>query len=69
MGNLDNKIKAYYRNWRGWLIKYLMEHNDDIKNYDDEIIRELFAEGMTIKQAYKELQSEWKKETESTEAV
>jgi len=27
----------------------------------------LFAEGMTIKQAYKELQTEFKKETESTE--
>ena len=62
MENLDTKIETYYRNWRGWLIRYLMEHNDDIKNYDEEIIRDLFAKGITVKQAYKELQTELKKE-------
>lgn len=35
------------------------------KIIDDEIIRELFAEGITIKQAYKELQSKWEKENRS----
>jgi hypothetical protein len=64
MENIDTKIKAYYRNWRGWLIKYLMEHNDDIANYDEEFIEELFADGLTVKQAYQQLQSELKKEIE-----
>lgn len=65
MNNLDVKIEKYYRNWRGYLIKYLAKHGDDIDNYNDEIIRELFADGLTTKQAYRQLQTEIKKETDS----
>lgn len=55
-----NKEDIFYNNWRGWLIEYGIKKdvNFNIDNYDEEILRDLFANGNKISKAYKELLSE-----------
>lgn len=51
----DINIERKYNYWRG-MVKHLLD--DDIDKYDEEIIRDYFANGLTPKQTAKELLSE-----------
>ena len=51
----DIDIERKYNYWRG-MVKRLLD--DDINRYDEEIIRNYFADGLTPKQTAIELLSE-----------
>ncbi len=51
-----------YYQWRGYLFNYCYKRGIFLVDYDEEILREYFAEGKTVVQAYKELLTELPKE-------
>ena len=59
----ENKEMVFYYNWRGWLQLYGTKKNPnfDIDNYDEEILKDLFANKFTTAKAYRELLSEMPK--------
>ncbi len=70
MENIDRKIKGAFESWMSDLAWYMLRKGDDIAAYNEETLRELFANGYTTKKAYSELQSELKKEeTDSDESA
>lgn len=54
------KERLFYRRWRAWLQIYGMKKNPDfdVNNYEEEVLQELFSNGLTTAMAYKELLSE-----------
>lgn len=60
------KEEKYYANWRGWLQEYgeKKDPNFNLKDYDEDLLEELFANNFTTAKAYRELLSELPKEKE-----
>ncbi len=54
------KEEIFYHHWRGWLQEYGMKKNPDfdIDDYEEEILQEIYSNGLTTAKAYKELLSE-----------
>lgn len=61
MEKIDKKIRSAFEGWLANLAWYMLRKGDDIAAYNEDILRELFANGYTTKKAYLELQSELRK--------
>ena len=54
------KENYYYSNWLSWLAEYCLKNdiNFNINIYEKDILREMFANKLTVAEAYRELLSE-----------
>ena len=56
--NIDEQIACSFYKWKSNLRRICTIHELNVDNYNPEIIEDFFADGLTPKEAYKQLLSE-----------